>query len=224
MGGIVFVWLLLFTWEPTAPSGQEGLDSVVASPPKFAWRTMLPVYAVSLFSGLFYYFQIELSVFFANLGVHTPFQLSVITTIASVGVIGGGWYIHRQRDRSVAFNIALIFACYGVGFLGVGLASGYLLALPFAIIAQAGNGLFVPTFVGWALGRLDPAYRGRGMGLWMTSCFSAQFLAPPVLTLVARSQGNSVLGALVVAGGASVVIALITAVRARAIPAPAQSC
>lgn len=224
MGGIVFVWLLLFTWEPTPASAQEGPQSVAALPPRFAWRSMLPVYAVSLFSGLFYYFQIELGVFFAALGVHTPFQLSVITTIASLGVIGGGWYIHRQRGRSVAFNIALIFVCYAVGLLGVGLAGSYLVALPFAIIAEAGNGLFIPTFVGWALGRLDPAYRGRGMGLWMTSFFSAQFLAPPVLTLLARSQGNSVLGALVVAGSASAIIALITAARARLIPAPTPSC
>jgi MFS family permease len=224
IGGIVFVWLLLYTWEPPVASGQRGPDSAADLPAKFAWRTMLPLYAASLFCGLFYYFQIELGMFFAQLGVHRPFQLSVITTIASVGVIGGGWYIHQQRSRGVAFNIALIFVCYGVGFLGMGLAGGYLVALPFALIAQAGNGMFIPVFVGWALGRLAPAYRGRGMGLWMTSFFSAQFLAPAVLTLVARSQGNSVLGALVLAGGASLIVALITAARARAIPAQAQSC
>ena len=223
MGCVVFVWLLLFTWEPRPqPEPREG-GSVSAPAARFQWRTMLPIYGLSLFAGLFYYFQIELGVFFANLGVHTPFALSIITTVASIGVILGGWYIHQQKGRSVTFNIGLIFFCYAFGYIGIGLSHGYLMALPFSLVSQAANGMFIPTYVGWALGKLDPSFRGRGMGLFMTSFFSAQFLAPPVLTLISRSQGNSVLAALVIVGGLSAVLTVVTAVRARALPAPAHS-
>ena len=223
MGCVVFVWLLLFTWEPKPAAEQRDAQVIAAPAAGFQWRTMLPVYGLSLFAGLFYYFQIELGVFFANLGVRTPFDLSLITTVASIGVIVGGWYIHQQKGRSVTFNIGLIFFCYAFGYIGIGLSRGYLMALPFSLVSQAANGMFIPTYVGWALGKLDPSFRGRGMGLFMTSFFSAQFLAPPVLTLVARSQGNSVLAALVVVGGVSAIVLVLTAVRARALPAPAHS-
>lgn len=224
MGLVVFVWLLLFTWEPLVESGEHSSAAGASTPSALGWRTMLPVYGLSLFAGFFYYFQIELGVFFAHLGVHTPFRLSIVTTIASFGVIAGGWYIHRQRGRSVTFNIGLIFFCYAFGFIGIGLSHGYLMALPFALIAQAGNGLFIPTYVGWALSKLQPSFRGRGMGLWMTSFFAAQFLAPPILTLIAKWQANSILAALVVAGVTSSVLLLITALRARVVPTPAPSC
>lgn len=223
LGGVVFVWLLLFTWEPrpAAHAAGDSPETHAAAPTRFAWSTMLPVYALTLFGAFFYYFQIETGVFFSKLGVRTPFGLSIITTIASFGVIAGGWYIHRQRPRSVAFNVTLIFLCYGVGFTGIGFSHGYLVALPFSIVAQAGNGLFIPTFVGWALGKLHPAYRGRGMGLFMTSFFSAQFMSPEILTLIAKSQGG-ILVAIGLAGVASLVIGLLAARRAYVVPAPLQ--
>ncbi len=212
LGVIVLVWLLLATWEPPSAT-RDGDDAPVASPHRFPWRSMLPVYALSLLTGVFYYFQIEMGVFFSKFGVHSPFELSVLTTIVSVGVIAGGWYVHRQHGRGTAFNVALIYLTYGVGYIGIARSPNFLVAMPFAVIAQVGNGLFIPTFVGWALATLDPAHRGRGMGLWMTSFFSAQFLAPTILTLVSQARGRGLLAAVALAGIASLALAAITVAK-----------
>ncbi len=223
LGAVVFVWLLLFSWEParTGNAPADGQSDPKAS--RFPWSAMLPIYGLSMLTGFFYYFQIELGVFFAHLGLRTPFQISLITTVASVGVIAGGWYVHQQRGRSVAFNVMLIYLTYGIGFLGVGLAGSYWPALPFAIVAQVGNGLFIPTFVGWALGTLDAQYRGRGMGIWMTSFFCAQFLSPTILTLIARSNGGRLLVAVAEIGAASLALTAIAALKLRRAPEAARA-
>jgi len=217
LGGVVFVWLLLYTWEPEKPAA-VAQDARAPARAGFSWPLMLPVYALSMFTGIFYFFQIQMGHFFSKLGVQTPFEVSLITTIASIGVICGGWYFRQQRGRSVAFNVMLIFTAYGIGFIGIGLAPDYKVALPFAIVAQFGNGLFVPTFVGWALGKLEPQHRGFGMGIWTSSFFSAQFLSPPILALVAGMRGDDVLAAVLVVGVAGHVPAAFSALRARTAP------
>jgi len=216
LGGIVFVWLLLYTWEPPKPAVAQ--VAVAGARGGFSWATMLPVYVLSMFTGMFYFVQIQMGHFFSKLGVQTPFDVSLITTVASVGVIAGGWYFRQQRGRSVAFNVMLIFLSYGIGFMGIGLSRGYQMALPFAIIAQFGNGLFVPTYVGWALGKLEPQHRGFGMGIWTSSFFCAQFLSPPILALVASSRGDNVLAAVLLVGVVCMVPAAFSALRARTAP------
>jgi MFS family permease len=219
LGGIVFVWLLLYTWETgraAQPAGQPSGQAAplpAAAPGAFPWSSVLPIYAVTFVTGIFYFFQIEMGLLFSKLGVTTPQAVSVITTIASIGVIGGGWYFRQQRMRPVAFNILLIFLTYGIGFAGVGMSKTYLTALPFAIIAQFGNGLFVPTFVSWALSTLAPDYRARGMGLWTSAFFCCQFLSPAILTLVAQSRGGNMLTAIMFVGIACMIPAAFAALR-----------
>ena len=238
LGAVVFAGLVLFTWEPQAEApaaskplvaGTQAAAGAAAGAADgaahgFPWARLWPIYAVTFITGIFYFFQIQMSVFFARLGVDTPFLLAVTTTIASVGVIAGGWYFRQQRGRSVAFNIALIFAAYGIGFIGIGTASNYWVALVFAVIAQFGNGLFVPNFVGWALGTIDVRHRGFGMGVWTSSFFIGQFLSGPLLIAIAHARGGDMLAAISMAGVACLVPLAFAALRAQrgGPPAPAH--
>ena len=216
LGALVFVWLLLFTWEPRPTAAASSPSAAPMA--SFPLASMVPLFVVTVGCGVFYFFQIEMGVFFANLGVNTPQAVSVITTIASLGVIIGGWYFRQQGARSVAFNIALIFISYAIGFTGVGLSKNYYVALPFAAIAQFGNGLFVPAFVGWALSRLAPEHRGLGMGLWTSCFFVCQWLSPSILALLAQTRDGHMLGAIFLAGLMSVVPAVWAVIAARRSP------
>jgi MFS family permease len=222
LGGIVFVWMVLATWElPQAAAGANA----DASGPGFPWRAMGVVFAVTLLTSILYFTQtVNLGLIFSKLGAGSSARISVITTIASLGVIAGGWLYRQQRRVSVGSNIALIYLAYAVGLVGLGLSGSYLKGLPFGIVAQFGNGLVVPVFVGWALRTLDPRYRGRGMGLWTTFFFCGQFLSPNLVALVSHARGGDLLGTIVVIGITCALLAIaawLLAKRNREAPAVA---
>jgi MFS family permease len=205
LGVIVFAWLLLGMWEPAnlppRATGQQSDDT------RFPWRSLTRVLAVTLPIAVLYFVQaVELGLMFSHLGAGSSVTISVCTTIASIGVIAGGWYFRRQRQLRPAVNIGLILSAYAVGLTGIGLSHNYFYALPFAIVAQFGNGLTVPTLVGWSLQTLEFRYRGRGMGLWTTAFFSGQFLGPALLALMVRARADY-LGAIALVGVCCTVLA-----------------
>src|SRR5207249_7409567 len=77
-----------------------------------------------------------------------------------------------------------------IGYLGLSHSSDYLVGLPFAVVAQFGNGLTIPALVSWALAQYDFAHRGRGMGFWGSCFFLAQFLSPPVVLFLQHFAGS----------------------------------
>jgi MFS family permease len=208
LGGIVFVWMLVATWEPSPSVHHAQADGTDSG---FPWRTMGLVFGVTLLVSVLYFVQaVELGLIFSKLGAGSSAQISIYTTLASLGVISGGWWFRRQGNVPVGTNIALIFLAYAVGLIGLGFAGSPLIGLPFGIIAQFGNGLVVPVFVSWALRSLDFRYRGRGMGLWTTCFFVGQFLSPSFVALVGKTRGGDFLSSIVVIGAGCAVLAIAT--------------
>jgi MFS family permease len=206
LGVVVFAWLLLGLWEPAA--NKPGAGAALPDDSRFPWTSLTRVLAVTVPIAVLYFIQaVELGLMFSHLGAESSVMISVCTTIASIGVIAGGWYFHRQRQLRPVLNLALILSAYGVGLTGLGLSHSYLYALPFAIVAQFGNGLTVPTLVGWSLQTLEFRYRGRGMGLWTTAFFCGQFLSPMLLALLVRARADF-LGAVALVGVCCGVLAL----------------
>ena len=198
LGVVVFVWLLLGLWEPTSIKPRATHD--VPDESRFPWASLTRVLAVTAPIAVLYFIQaVELGLMFSHLGAESSVSISVCTTIASIGVIVGGWFYRRQRQVRPAVNLALILSAYGIGLTGLGLSHNYLYALPFAVVAQFGNGLTVPTLVGWSLQTLEFRYRGRGMGLWTTAFFCGQFLSPVLMALLVRARADF-LGAIVLVG------------------------
>ena len=174
------------------------------------------ILAVTLVVAVLYFVQaVELGLIFARLGAQPSSLISWMTTLASLGVMAGGWWYRRQKQAAVTRNLALILTAWAIGLTGLGLSGSYLVGLPFGIVAQFGNGLVVPVLVGWALQTLDYRYRGRGMGLWTTCFFCGQFLSPPFVTLISRVRGGDFLGAIVVIGLACAVLVIPVVVLAR---------
>ena len=212
LGAIVFVWFLVDTWEPDrGPAHSNGGADAQG---RFPWSAMQKIFLVSILISVLYFVQaVELGLIFSKLGAVSSSTISWMTTIASVGIMLGGWFYRRQKQAAVARNLTLILAAFAIGLTGMGLSHSYVAALPFGVIAQFGNGLTVPVLVGWSLQTLDFKFRGRGMGLWTTCFFCGQFLSPTMMTLITRARGGDFLQAIVciglVCGGLALVAGLI---------------
>jgi MFS family permease len=167
---------------------------------------MLPVFGVTLVTALVFYVPtIHFSLMYERLGVHSPAWMGVLITLGTVGSIIAG-YLFRRRPAPPAWNLGLLFLAFAVSLIGFGLARHYLVGLACCIVANFAFGLTLPTLVGWTLNVLPPAWRGRGMGLWMTSFFCAQFLSPPLFALLMRAAGG-LAPALLTVGGLCVLLA-----------------
>jgi MFS family permease len=185
---IAFTWILLTTWEPARviTAAAPGNDAVPAAAPAFPWRHILPVIAVTLVTGLIFYTPtVHMGIMYDQLGAHSPALIGLLTTIATVGSLVGGYHFRRQK-HSIAGNLALLYLCFGVGLVGMGLSGTYLVGLVFAVIINVGIGLTLPCLIAWNLNSLPPNHRGGGMGLWMSAFFLTQLACPPLFSLLMR--------------------------------------
>jgi MFS family permease len=170
------------------------------------WRRLLPVFAVTLVTALVFYVPtIHFSLMYERLGVRSSAWIGVLITLGTAGSIAAG-YVFRKRPAPPAWNLGLLFLAFAVSLIGFGLARHYLVGLACCMVANFAFGLTLPTLVGWTLDVLPPAWRGRGMGLWMSSFFCAQFLSPPLFALLMRASGG-LAPALLAVGGLCLLLA-----------------
>jgi MFS family permease len=211
LGGIVFLWAYLSIFEP---SGAGGPASTARG--GFPWKAVGPVFAVTVPVAILYFIQaVQLGLMFEKHDSGSSLNIAVMTTIASIGVwIGGAWF-RRQKGVAPPRLIATILLVYGIGLAGIGLTHSSWAALPFAVIAQMGNGLAVPVLVAWVLSKLDFQFRGRGMGLWSTTFFFGQFAGPALFALFVRAVAGDFLRSVAWTGGLCLVGAAITFLACR---------
>ena len=196
---LAFAWFTLH--EPTAGEAAAGAGSArstagaeepgqVASEPAsspFPWRTTLVIGSVTLLVSVIYFLQaVQHGRIFSDLGVTKPSTISVVVSIASMGTVIGGLAYRRIGGWRVAALLAIVFAGYGVGYLGVSRSPNYLVGMGFDAIGQFAGGVAIPVLIAWALDSYDFRHRGRGMGIWAACFFLGQFLSPPVVTLIGR--------------------------------------
>ena len=224
LGLVVLVFAAMTLWEPApTQSTVPAKAAPAAARVQFPWMAAIYVGAATIGMAILYYVQaVQLGRVFADLGAANPLQNSIVVTAASVGVVIGGWSYHRLSRFSVRGCLVIILISYGVGYLGLSQSSNYVLGLPFGVISQFGNGLTLPTLINWALTKYGYEHRGRGMGLWGSCFFVAQFLSPPTVLAVQHFTGTF-LRAVGVLGTVCLLIAGILMVRARAAaPAPSR--
>ena len=187
IAAIAFLWVALATRRLTTDRPPDRAAPVVERMP---WRRLLPVFAVTLVTALVFYVPtIHFSLMYERLGVRSSAWIGVLITLGTVGSIAAG-YVFRRRQAPPAWNLGLLYLAFAVSLVGFGLARHYLVGLVCCIVANFAFGLTLPTLVGWTLDVLPPAWRGRGMGLWMSSFFCAQFLSPPLFALLMRASGG----------------------------------
>jgi Major Facilitator Superfamily len=177
-------------------------------------RTTFWIASVTIALSIVYFVQaVQHGRIFSDMGLSSPSRISIFVTIASAGTIVGSFLFSRLR-LSVSRLLALGLFAYGVAYVGVFLAPNLWIGLPVDALGQIGGGLILPTLIAWSLSKYDFEHRGRGMGIWGGCFFLGQFLSPPLMTLIGRTQ-SSFLASVAVMGGCCLVVALVVLLLSR---------
>ena len=189
LGLLVLAWVGFGTWEPARKAAAH--DAVESGAAPFPWSKTAIVGGVTILLSVVYMVQaIQLGRIFGELGVKSPQVIGVVVTIASIGVITGGALYRRLAQLAIGRLFGIIFLALGIGYIGLAAAPDYRVGLAFAVVAQFGNGLTLPTLISWALSKYGFAHRGRGMGVWGSCFFVGTFLSPMVVSLVGTFTGS----------------------------------
>ena len=216
MGLVVLIPSLWLLPEPVRMAGRAKAQPLHG----FPWWTALQVGAVTLLCSVVFFVQnVQHGRIFSDLGARSPELISWVITAAGTGTVVGGIAFHYIRSRSVGTLLAIIFACYGVGYVGLAFAPNYWVGIPFDALGQFAGGFVIPVLIGWTLSRYALEYRGRGVGMWAACFFLGQFLSPPLVTLIGHGQW-SFLSSVGAVGAACLGCAAIAGVIGRQAPAP----
>jgi hypothetical protein len=184
--------------EPARAPRPAGTAATPATP--FPWGITALIVSVTVLVSIVYFLQaVQHGRIFAELGVSTPARISWIVSAASVGTVIGGYTFKQMRPLPVGTMLAIVFAGFGIGYVGVALAPNWMVGAPLDAVGQFAGGIAIPTLISWALSHYPFEHRGRGMGFWGAAFFLGQFLNPPVMTAIAHGrlsfmQSTGVLG------------------------------
>jgi MFS family permease len=198
LGFLALALAVVTLYEPARASGPARGARVPATP--FPWRLTALIVGVTLVVSVVYFLQaVQHGRIFAELGVSTPARISWIVAAASMGTVIGGYTYKQMRPLPVGWMLAIVFAGFGIGYVGVALAPNWIIGAPLDAVGQFAGGMAIPTLIAWALARYPLEHRARGMGFWGAAFFLGQFLNPPVMTAIAHGrlgfmQSTGVLG------------------------------
>jgi MFS family permease len=223
VGLLLLAWAAVSLFEPDhaaaaahaaaerAAAGEAAAS--IAMP--FPWGAAVITGVATIGVAALYYVQaIQLGRMFDSLGVDTPARISNFTSVASFGVLAGGYSYRYVGRAGIARSLIAILGLMGLGYVGIARSPNPYIGLVFALIAQFANGLALPALLNWTLGKYDFANRGRGMGIWGSCFFAATFLSPPMVAVISQSTGGF-LPALQVLGITSLIVAALILVFAR---------
>jgi MFS family permease len=214
LGIPILVWAFASLHEPAKEPAERALE-LAPAPASYSHRAVvLAVIAMTLSMSTLYYVQaVQLGRIFGEYGIGSSASIGLYVTIASLGVIAGGWVYPKLARLDSLTKFGCVLLAYAVGYAGLGLAGSATAAIPVALIAQFGNGLAIPAMIGWCLDRFQPSFRGRGMGIWAACFFAGTFLSPPLVSLV-QTFTTSFLSAVTAVGAmAGVAAAVVFGVR-----------
>lgn len=195
----IFLAMLAFVFEPSVDTLDEA-GEVLRNKPAFPAKKIALIGGVTLLSSIIYYvYAVNGGLAFREVGIRSSDELGRITFLPSLGVsLGAGifWLVGKRRSE-VAF--VLLLALVGAGLCLIGVAPDWKWMTAGVVFQQTGVGMMIPTLITWAQRDLQPAHRGRGMGVWTGCFFLGQFLSPPIVALVQSATG-SMQGAFAAAG------------------------
>jgi MFS family permease len=202
-----------FLWEPRGSSTNGRMHAGTTSvEPPLRLGLLAGICVVGFFVGLvFLIVPVHLAYLFEALGVHSSAAIGLAAGLNSLGVVSGtlcfGWLIGPRLP--VVGQLALAVALTGLGFVAMGLATGYASLTAAAIVNGFGAGLLLPASVSWNLRDLPFAHRGFGVGAYQSCQFFGMFANPFVVVSLERSLGTR--AAAVLAVGAALLVAALAA-------------
>ena len=202
----LLVFLKLF--EPRA------LEKTSASGKKLPWKTLLPLLIITLVVGVFFYTVIvSLGDILLLVEEVSPAQIGLIGAAVNLGVmIAASSFIKLKGNSSGPKLLAIGFALFSIGYVGMGVSSSIAGSVTAAIITSLGAGFLLPCMLAWVMSILEAGDRGKGTGLWTGMFFLGQFVAP--LVVVALSGPLAGLSNVLVFYGITAAVLMVAALWA----------
>jgi len=190
---LYFIGLPMALWSSFAVFEPQRRAIAIHAPLRtpFPWGRARTVALVTIGVAILYYVQaVQLGRMFSEHGISSTGLIGVYVAIASMGVLCGGLAFTAMAKFTDNTRFVIVFLALAVGYGGIGIASNAHATLLFAWIAQFGNGLAIPTLIGWALQKFAFEHRGRGMGIWGGCFFAGTFVSPLAMTALGAFVGS----------------------------------
>ena len=202
----LLVFLKLF--EPRA------IEKTSASGKNLPWKTLLPLLIITLAVGVFFYTVIvSLGDILLLVEEVSPAQIGLIGAAVNLGVmIAASSFIKLKGNSSGLKLLAIGFALFSIGYVGMGVSSSIAGSVTAAIITSLGAGFLLPCMLAWVMSILEAGDRGKGTGLWTGMFFLGQFVAP--LVVVALSGPLAGLSNVLIFYGITAAVLMVAALWA----------
>ncbi|MCC4621868.1 MFS transporter [Xanthomonas cassavae CFBP 4642] len=213
--------MLKVLWEPTAT---QATPLAAASEGKVGRSALVVGYLLVFFGmSLCYIVPVQAPVLLVAMGVTSSTMIGLSAGLGLLSTLGGSlvWPLLRRWVGMPATN-ALLLALLALGlWLLVG-AQTYAQVLLAVSVHGFGAGLLVPNAMTPVMNALPLRVRGRGMGGFTSSLYLGQFASPLLITALLPAGGD-LHGAIRIAAGAALAVAMLWAARALLRRAPALS-
>ena len=208
---LMFAGIWLFIWEPERTSEVDiTLPEEVGRP--FPWASVLFIAIASGLSAMILVMsQIEFGFILRLSGFNSPTVTGLgMGGMAILGVWVGAFIYNRLAGRGVPILLAATYAVGGIGLLGMSALSSLWGLLGSLFFVDVGFGVLNATIVTWALAPLTHSQRGRGMGIWVSVVYAAQFVSPLIVPPANLLTGG-LLGTVRLFGGVLLVAMILSA-------------
>jgi MFS family permease len=187
MGLVVLVPCALFLPEPLRRGRAQADAQGHAS--RFPWPVAARTGALTLLVSIVFFVQnVQHGRIFSDLGAGSPLLISQLITVAGLATALGGLAFRQLHGRAESTLLAIVFAAYAIGYVGLWWSPGYLVGVPFDAVGQFAGGFAIPVLIAWTLRQFGAQHRGQAMGVWASCFFLGQFLSPPLLTLIGHGS------------------------------------
>lgn len=180
----LFSWLLipgiLFAlYEPLRPKADADVNTTVSTA-KLPIKLLVLIYtSVMLQQIVFYLIPVQLPFYLKQLTGAGASQTGLAIAFSTLFSAFASMNYGRFKKRFSFIKIlSIAFGLIGLGYVGIGFASSYLLILLVLIPTGIGLGLMMPNLNVWTTNEVPDALRGRALGGFTTFMFLGQFLSP----------------------------------------------
>lgn len=196
-----------FCREPTrSTSGAASLAPWSSLP----WRWLLGVCVISVFASiLFYALQLQLGLALAAVGVADAGRIGLLSALAATGVPVGAFLFWKLNKMAFGWLLITELLICGATLTAMGFVTNVATFVVVAFCNLVGCGLILPTLATHVTSRLEPAVRGRGVGIWLSAFSTGQFLSVGVTGITVERAGATVLDALHALGLGALLIAAV---------------
>lgn len=179
------------TARRTMHSGEPWLDRAKAAVRDFSgWFPFRFLLLGLCLGGIVYIPAVYLSYLLHNLGMTSPFLISLVLTGDIVaGTLAAALYGTARRYLSEYQAFSVSVACAGLGLLVAALAPNVLLVILGSVVFGIGVAWFQPNLMFVIAGRVTPEQQGRAAGLVKSSVYLGAPVAVTLVEPVARSFG-----------------------------------